>query len=78
MFQKFAACFSSYQQRGRRMKTVVQDATIDLNVNLTVHDKDGNEVREVYLGDWVQLRSFLHSASGKNNCLQISMAERFQ
>ena len=56
MFQKFAACFSSYQQRGRRMKTVVQDATIDLNVNLTVHDKDGNEVREVYLGDWVQLR----------------------
>ena len=57
------------------MKTVVQDATIKMNVNLTVHDKDGNERREVYMGDWIQLRSFLHSSSGEPNstpdCLQI-------
>ena len=73
MFQNPAASFSSYQQRGRRMKTVVQDASIAMNVNLTVHDKDGNERREVYMGDWIQLRSFLHSSSGEYSfCANIN------
>ncbi len=50
------------------MKTV-HDSVEETNVTLSIHDTYGTEIDETVIGEWIQLRAFLHVDEGISKSL---------